>query len=71
MDKTAINSVPGVITFESNTWDSCFGANFLPSLSNSSRNLSSSAAYSVTQAFIRKKNELINNKEMLGIIFSR
>jgi hypothetical protein len=40
-----MNSVPGVITFESKVCDSSLGGSFLPSLSNSSRNLDSSAAY--------------------------
>lgn len=45
MDRTAINGVPGVMTLESNSCDSCLGGSFLPSRSNSARNLSSSAAY--------------------------
>jgi hypothetical protein len=43
-----MNSVPGVITFESKVCDSSLGGSFLPSLSNSSRNLDSSAAYHTT-----------------------
>jgi len=33
------------MTFESNVWDSALGESFLPSFSNSSLNLASSAAY--------------------------
>lgn len=53
-----MNSVPGVITFESKVCDSSLGGSFLPSLSNSSLNLASSAAYQ--QDNCSKKNNESN-----------
>jgi len=40
-----MNSAPGVIRFESKVAETSSRGSFLPSLSNSSRNLGSSAAY--------------------------
>jgi hypothetical protein len=52
-----MNSVPGVTTFESKVADSSLGGSFLPSLSNSSRNLDSSIAYHTREQQSKKVNQ--------------
>jgi hypothetical protein len=53
-----MNSVPGVMTFESKVADSSLGGSFLPSLSNSSRNLDSSIAYHTREHQSKKVNQI-------------
>jgi len=52
-----MDSAPGVIRFESKVADSSSGGSFLPSLSNSSGNLGSSAAYHTREKQSKKVNQ--------------